>query len=445
MYKMLVNYNLNLLIELFATTLEVIIIFAFFGNTFEKRFKKSFLYLLAEFAIILLVISFDIINLFINYKAFIIVIVFILAATLLYKGRFVNKLLVNILVFTFLFIADIVAYSIENILIISETITTILPIYERLFMIFVSKTLFFMLIKLCSKRNISLYNNIKLTALYYFLVTILPLITISTFFTLFYCLQFIPEAINIFSVVLTLSLCMLFFNIFVFNVFEALLKGVQSQNDAYLMHQQYELQVKHFENIEKHQENLRSIKHDINNHFFCIRSYLEKGCIEDAINYIFNIDNRLTQTDIFSNSGNIVIDALLNNRFEIFRSEGIKINTTVRIPKKLKIRNDDLCIVLSNVLDNAIDACKNNKSGEKFIDLSIEYKKELLFIDIKNNFEDEPIELNGEFITIKENSKFHGIGLKNVKSTVEKYNGYVNININDKIFTLNIFMCDIKL
>lgn len=434
------NYSyFEYLVELFASVLETSIFLSYFGATLKRKFNNLYIYPLAGLVIVSTITTFDRLNLFINYKGMVVLFLYFLIVQLLYEGKFVNKILVNLTSFALLLIADLATYSIENMLTNSNMVLP--PIYNRLSMILISKIIFLVIVRISSRRKI--ISNTKISSLYYYFIITMPLITIAIFFILYDFLHLNPE--DIFSIVLIISFGVLFVNLFVYYAFETHIKGIQTQNDAKLMQQQCQLQLKHFENIEKYQDNLRSIKHDINNHFFCIKSFIEKGYIDDAINYIASIDDRLTHTDIFSNCGNVVIDALLNNKYETLVIENINISKIILVPKTLNIENDDLCIVLSNILDNAIEACKKIKSVERYIDLSIEYKKNLFFITIKNNFEEDPILSDGKLITSKDDSWFHGIGLKNVKSTIEKYNGYININIENNVFCANIFMCDVKI
>jgi len=438
-----INNLVSLFIELFATSFEVFIVFGYFNNLFAKKFKNQLLYILTEVFFVALITYFDKIKMYANYKILFTIMVFIIILRFLYIGRFINKLLIIFLVIALLIMADLLAFSIENVFMINNIFTPLNSMYHRILMILVSKTLLFLLLKLCSKKNIYLNNNSKLTMLYYFLIIILPMITTSAFFVVFYSLQFAPETSNVFYAVLTMSIGMLLLNIFVFHVFDALLNGMQIQNESKLMQQQYEFQIKHFENIEKSQENIRAIKHDINNHIFSIQALIEKGQIEEAKNYISTIDEKIARTNLFSDSGNIIIDALLDNRYETFKSNDINVSKKIIIPKELNIENHDLCTVLSNLLDNAIDACTKIRLGEeRFIDICLEYKKNFLYIKISNNFEIKPIERNGRFITSKNNSEIHGFGLSNVKSVVEKYNGHMDIKVYGNIFKVEIFMCD---
>ena len=250
-------------------------------------------------------------------------------------------------------IADLTTFSIENIIKSVILNYDADSVYNRIMMILISKSLFFVLVKISRRKNISLYN-VKLTVMYYSLVLLIPLITIMAFFVLFYMVQFVPSDNIIYQSLLFVSLGLLFLNLFVLYIFDALLKGAKVENDAKLMRQQYEMQIKHYENIGNAQEMIKSIKHDINNHLFYIQHYIDKGQIEDAKNYISRIDNNLLKTELFSNSGNVVIDALLNNKYELLQNEGIHIKKEIVIAKDIYIETHDLCIVLSNLLDNEI-------------------------------------------------------------------------------------------
>jgi len=434
--------DLNQFVELFITIFEAILIFSFFDSNLGRKYDIKTLYFVLLFICILVVYCTDKIKLFVNYKAIIVIIMYLMMSISFYNGKLRNRIIASIIIITLLIFADLVTFSIDNILKLLLQSMEFDSEYKRILMLFISKIIFFVLVKLCSKRELITYKENKLNIIYWLLLFSIPMITIILFLVVFFSLQFIPTSYNVYWLMLIASVGLLFLNLLVFYVFEALLKGSQIQLKYNLMEQQHKLQIKHFEDTGKKQNELRYIKHDIKNHIFCIQTLLCKNKLNDAIDYISHIDSRLTQTNAYSDCGNIIIDAIVNDRCSICESEGIKTIIKINIHEHLNIDNDDLCIVLVNTIDNALEACRKIDGDYKLIDICIEYKKEILFICIKNSFSNTPIMHDEKFITDKGDYEYHGIGLSNVKSTVNKYNGYVNITAKDNVFEVEIFMCN---
>lgn len=126
----------------------------------------------------------------------------------------------------------------------------------------------------------------------------------------------------------------------------------------------------------------------------------------------------------------------------IAEQEEIQFILKVTMIGKLPFKEQEICSMFGNLIDNAIEASKKLKIEEKKIYITIEKKKQMIYIEIKNEVEEEPIKRNNKFITLKEDKNLHGYGLKSVQRIVEKYDGIITYETADKMFTTAISFFD---
>ncbi len=146
------------------------------------------------------------------------------------------------------------------------------------------------------------------------------------------------------------------------------------------------------------------------------------------------------------NTGNGVLDSLINYKLNYATNQHIVFKTHFEIPENLPFDNDALCIIIGNGLDNAIEAVsKNADNSKKYIELSIFYKKSCLCIIIQNPY-DQALAYNEKhhIISTKKDIGNHGIGLSSIQMALEKFHGNMYINAEQSIFTLKMLMYDNK-
>ena len=179
-------------------------------------------------------------------------------------------------------------------------------------------------------------------------------------------------------------------------------------------------------------------KHDFKNHISMILGLLEIGTKEDAISYINEINSSISQLDKNIYTDNMAINSILISKMKIAEEKGIKIGLDLKMNTEIKISNIDICVILGNLLDNSIEACSLSK-GYRYINLKIVSEVSRLIIKISNNTNGYLNEVNGKFLTTKNNG-IHGIGLIQVDSIVKKYNGYINRKHENNIFTTYVMI-----
>ncbi|MGL5713418.1 MAG: ATP-binding protein, partial [Paraclostridium sp.] len=163
------------------------------------------------------------------------------------------------------------------------------------------------------------------------------------------------------------------------------------------------------------------------------------------INYIDNIEiglKKYNNTKVYFNTGNMIVDSILKNKKLICEENNILLDVDVDFSKSNNIEMIDVCIIFSNIIDNAIEACikiNSDKIAKKII-LKSKYIDKFCVIVIENNKTNKVRVKNNKFITSKNNSFLHGIGLKNIKKTVKKYSGEMIIENYESRFILKIMI-----
>lgn len=192
--------------------------------------------------------------------------------------------------------------------------------------------------------------------------------------------------------------------------------------------QQIHFQQKYVEKAQAHYDRTRSFRHDIKNHLFVVTGLLRRGLFEKARAYLNDLDSAADTLSFPIQTNHPVLDILLENKSVLADSKGIHITSTLRIPVPCSVSDIDFCTILSNTLDNAIQACERLDAKEKkFIRLSSRSQGDFLLLEIENSFG------GSQRFTL-------GTGLSNVRQTVKKYGGTVDAQIQGKVFLLRVLL-----
>ena len=234
---------------------------------------------------------------------------------------------------------------------------------------------------------------------------------------------------------------LLLMNVSIFEIYKKSIYSLKLEKENMI----YEQQLKLLRNCTQDQMNSTALfqreQHDLKNKLLGIRSSMEKQNVQDAIRMIDGIlehGNMVDKAEL-EKIGNDIIDTILRFKY----AKAIQKNIVVKIDgfamQKLPILDEDLCVVLGNMLDNAIEA--SEKVTDRWINVSIGLRKNGLVIVVENSF-DGIIKKNihGNIISIKENKEHHGYGLKSIRKTVEKYDGELVVEIRGNIFRAVAFM-----
>ena len=221
-------------------------------------------------------------------------------------------------------------------------------------------------------------------------------------------------------------------------------------NDAYkekiehkMIEDQNSMYKKQFELVRQSEERMDSLQHDLKKHMLLINSYLENAEFDAAKSYVNNIERYMNVPGKYADTGNIELDAILNYSLDKADKLNCETETKITVPKITFMNEFDLNILLGNLLDNALDAlCKVR---ERYLYVGISYNKSMLLIRVKNTYDGVFDENEGGSKSLQKKLKSskegkHGIGLKNIKEVVEKYDGEINVDAGDKYFNVDIIL-----
>lgn len=190
------------------------------------------------------------------------------------------------------------------------------------------------------------------------------------------------------------------------------------------------------EEIERLNENTRRLKHDMKNHCMVIASYLSNNETENAKEYLSVILDNLNKTYSYVNTGNSVMNYIINLKLEYAHEKGIETKAEIQNLEFKKIGSVDFSALLGNLLDNAIEASVN--VTDPFIYVGILKKRGYDTILIKNKIGESVLETNPQLNTNKDNLQAHGYGVKQIKKITEKYDGVMDIYEENDMFCVNI-------
>lgn len=212
----------------------------------------------------------------------------------------------------------------------------------------------------------------------------------------------------------------------------------QKSSEQKYMEQRISMYENQFDIISEAQTNLRSMRHDFKNHLLLLGGYIQKKDYESALSYINNIDTRLNITKEFVRTGNNEIDSILNYLLNQAAQLGCTITTKIEVPLERFMPSFDLNILLSNLLENAIEAME--KTSKRILDVYIKYEKNILYINIQNSFDGYIKQQRKSFLTLKPDKNKHGFGLNNIQAIVNKYQGQSSFVPNGDIFRVDIIL-----
>lgn len=241
------------------------------------------------------------------------------------------------------------------------------------------------------------------------------------------------------SLFLCISLLLLF-NIITFYLYDEIVINLDDKTQALLESQQNQYYKKQIEVMKSSMDAIRIFRHDLKNQLSTMRIMAQNGNMNVLIEHIDTLIGINDLTRKYVDSGNINFDSILN--FKIFEAEQaeIKCKLSLNIPEQLNLSSVEVCSILGNLMDNAINATKKLEVEKRQISINIKYDKKRLIIVISNTYDGKLLYKDGHIKSTHKNKSEHGIGLISVKNTVEKHEGIIEIESIEESFKVLIIL-----
>ncbi len=198
----------------------------------------------------------------------------------------------------------------------------------------------------------------------------------------------------------------------------------------------------YYSEVESRNEYVYNLKHDMKNKLIGLHYLLEKGDMQGLAEQLNVYCKELDKIDENSYSDNPIVDSVLRTKFGVAKSEGIQIETSIRIPKQMQLEHGDIGVLYGNLLDNAIEACLKVPEGKRFIRIKNKFLSGKMILIIENS---KTGERNENLKTTKKDSYSHGRGIQSVRRVIAKYSGTISFTDKGKVFEVSAMLYGIEL
>ena len=202
---------------------------------------------------------------------------------------------------------------------------------------------------------------------------------------------------------------------------------------------QRELIETHYQEVETMYKQIRGWRHDYRNHIQLMKVLAANGDMDAIKDYLDKLDTDLSTVDTVVKTGNAMADAILNSKISLAKSKGIAVKVDAHIPVKLEMSELDLCVIIGNLFDNAIDASMALPEEQRLIRVYMDMKNTQLYISFTNFTATKKLaKVGNRFQTTKGDG--HGFGLLRIDNIIERLDGYLSRNSEDGAFTTEILI-----
>jgi len=260
-------------------------------------------------------------------------------------------------------------------------------------------------------------------------LTIVNGILVILTYSIIFAATTIYKSNNINALMFVLSTLLFFILEFIFQSYQASFEKSTRYFQQNVLHNQYE-------EIKNIYLNMRGWRHDYHNHLQTIKAHLALNQLDEVQKYLLELEHDLNRVDSYVKSGNLMADAILNSKISIAENKSIDVICKAELPEELVITDIDMCVILGNLLDNAIESCMRIDEDKRFIRIYIAILKKQLYISIQNSAKEELDFNERNYVSTKRGE--HGLGMKRVKILVDKYNGYLNLQNEPGIFASEV-------
>lgn len=417
--------------DILSILVEAIVVFTMYNSFFEK--KENYPKWSYGIGILILALLIGISNSVFEFGTLNVIVMILLSfsVSFMYKGKFGYKAVTAIFSYLIMSIMEIIVlYAIT--IAYRITVSDIMDNQSYILLgTIVSKAMALIVVnvvRLHSKRN-----EVCMSTSYWLLAFIMFVVSTATVFLIFRMSYDIGKA-YMYNVSIICSVGLLFSTFAAMYLYERMAVQTQvierqRQNESNLR-----MQLSHLDEIIVTQNQLRKFRHDIVNHEIALRAWLNEGNCEKALEYLDGLSKNLSSDKGTIKTGNTALDAIMSTKKAIAEKKNITFETELFIPENLDVEPMDLCVIFGNALDNAIEACDRVENEERQIYVYMMYSPQELTCRISNTAKKPEHEI---IKTSKSDKLNHGFGLENIKKTVEKYNGVVNIEQDEEKFTLS--------
>lgn len=306
-----------------------------------------------------------------------------------------------------------------------------------LFMVVISQILmllFIMFLKRCIVKKSSDMLNVA----EWLRFIIFPIFTIIMIMTL-WTICGVPKNNEQKNAMLGIAFGLLVMNLLVFYLINDILSREAKLRENQIVLERVKHETGMYRTISENYEKQRKREHEFKNQLTFIAALARENRVDEINHYLKEYNQEIMQNTDSIDTNNVIVNAILNSKYQEMREAGILFVVKINDLSTLQIQDEDIVLILSNLLNNAIEAAR--QCEDAVIKLKFVIEGEQVILSVINTFSREPVMSENKFLTTKtEDADRHGIGLENIKDTVEKYDGSCVIRHDEKNFKVAILI-----
>ncbi|WP_125144011.1 sensor histidine kinase [Clostridium transplantifaecale] len=217
-------------------------------------------------------------------------------------------------------------------------------------------------------------------------------------------------------------------------------KHVEDREKLAAAGRQLQMQKEQYQKLSESIEETRRMRHDLGHQMRAIAGYAGRGETEKLKEYVSSYLEQMESEEL-PLCENHALDSMIHFYIRTAKRENIRMNVILETLKELPCRENDVCVVLGNLLENALEACRRQASGERYIDLKLSTgSQNFIAIQVVNSCDDAVRQRSGTFLSAKRNYGSPGIGISSIKKIAERYRGSADFAYQDGKFQARIFL-----
>lgn len=409
------------LLYLAADLFIIYVVYRFFNLFFERSRCKSYILILGFFTYFIIDnIGFlwfhrPMVNLVTN-------LVSLFALTFLYWGNLRLRILTAVLIYVILMLCDAIAYRILILMTGQDDIVGGMA----------ANGLLMLIIEVIFEKYMKFRTGRMVTTMEFLYIIIVPCISI------FIVGVILNMALST-NLIALATIGILIINIVIFCLLNHISGVYKELYEMALRKQKWEAMSNQLSLQKESEEKAAALRHDMRNHLLMLKRLADLKRYEELDLYFKGMEIASDTLAYYVDSGNAVIDGILNLKLREAAQVGAKLTYIMRLPEEMDLSDMDMNIILSNLLDNSIQALKEC-DGSKELSVSMIYERNTLRIEVRNTYEGRVVSHHGKLITTKQSKIGHGIGLQSVERIVAKYMGDMNMEYDGKWFCVSVFL-----
>lgn len=280
-------------------------------------------------------------------------------------------------------------------------------------------------------------SAVMLTELEWIRFTIFPVFTMGSIMAM---LANFDTTINTKQkdVLLYMAFGMLIINVLVFYLIHDILEREKQIREDKIFRERVKNETRMYHQISENYDIQCKREHEYKNQIMVISALVKKRKLDELDRYLNKTCSNISYKTDCIDTNNVVVNAILNTKYQEAKQKNVVFVLKVNDLSNLPIADEDIVVILSNLLNNALEACE--KCNDKVLKIKFIKENEQIVISVVNSFDGNILVINGNYHTSKENLSTHGMGIKNVKEVVDKYGGTCVIRHDNYMFNFIILI-----